>query len=65
MANDQMGQHKMMAMGKGIRGNVTSTSKFARGGNVGVLKSGIPTTPLTDAKRSNGIPGMKKGGKSK
>jgi hypothetical protein len=63
MANDQMGQHKMMAMGKGIRGAVSSTAKFARGG--GVLKSGVPTTPLTDAKRSNGIPGMKKGGKSK
>ena len=48
-------QHKQMAMGEPI--------KMAKGGGVPFLKSGKPTSPLTDAKRANGIPGFKKGGK--
>ena len=63
MANNQITQHKRMAMGQNV-GHGGSTAKFARGG-IANLKSGIPTTPITDAKRANGIPGLKKGGKSK
>lgn len=54
MAND-MNIHKMNAMGKDL--------KMASGGAVPFLKSGKPTSPLTDAKRANGVPGFKKGGK--
>jgi len=50
-------QHKQMAMGQ--KPKVEGSTKFARGG----LAKGIPTSPITDVKRANGIPGMKKGGK--
>ncbi len=49
-------QHKRAAMGDSRVG-------FARGGRV--LKSGVPDTPLEKAKRANGVPGMKTGGKAK
>lgn len=55
MANE-MGQHKMLATGK---------LKFAEGGAVPFLKSGKKDTPLEMAKRSNGVPGFKNGGKVK
>jgi len=55
-------QHKQMAMGQEPRvGGIGAAGKYARGGSV--LKTGIPTSPITDAKRANGVPGMKKGGK--
>lgn len=58
-SNSQISQHKRLAMGEKVG--------FAKGGAVpartGLLKTGTPTSPLTDAKRANGIPGMKKGGK--
>jgi hypothetical protein len=54
-------QHKQMAMGQEPKvGGIGSASKYARGGMV----KGIPTSPITDVKRANGIPGMKKGGKA-
>jgi hypothetical protein len=52
-------QHKQMAMGQTPK--VGAGGNYARGGSV----KGIPTSPITDVKRSNGIPGMKKGGKAK
>ena len=55
MANE-MGQHKMLATGK---------LKLAEGGAVPFLKSGKKDTPLEMAKRSNGVPGFKNGGKVK
>ncbi len=53
-----------MAMGK-------TTQGYANGGSVNgnrgarVLKTGIPDSPIEDAKRRNGVVGMKKGGKAK
>lgn len=51
-------QHKRLAAGEKVG--------FKKGGLVGassgLLKSGKPTSPLTDAKRANGVPGYKKGG---
>jgi hypothetical protein len=63
MANSKVPQHKNLAMGKAVG--------FARGGRVNVtpvgagamVPSGKGSNPLTTAKRNNGIPGMKKGGK--
>ena len=56
----QVSQHKRLAMGEKVG--------FARGGSImptgRALKTGIPDTPLEDAKRANGIPGMKKGGRA-
>jgi hypothetical protein len=37
--------------------------KFKAGGSVMYLKSGKKDSPLETAKRNNGIPGFKKGGK--
>lgn len=65
MAN--VGQHKRMAMGQNVTG-------YARGGSVmskmdisgtsgRLLKSGKPDSPIEKAKRANGVPGMKSGGK--
>lgn len=57
MADKQISQHKRLAMGENVG--------FARGGRVAPqrpLKTGIPDSPLENAKRANGIPGMKKGG---
>ena len=39
--------------------------KKAFGGSIPFLKSGKKDSPLEIAKRSNGIPGFKKGGSSK
>lgn len=52
-----IGQHKAMAMGEKL--------KMAKGGAVPFLKSGKKDSPLETAKRNNGIPGFKKGGKVK
>ena len=68
MKDTDIPQHKRMAMGEKL--------KFARGGAVGMLapqgpantrllRTGIPDTPIENAKRANGIPGLKKGGKAK
>lgn len=65
MSDSQIPQHKRMAMGKGLSSAPSSSAKFAGGGRVGLLKTGIPTGPLTDAKRANGIKGYKAGGKAK
>jgi hypothetical protein len=57
-------QHKQMAMGKMTQG-------YANGGAVNgnrgarLMKTGIPDSPLEDAKRRNGVVGMKKGGRAK
>jgi hypothetical protein len=60
MAKDCVNQHKRMAMGQAPAG-------YARGGVVGAgpmvaPPSGRPRSPLTNARRNNGVPGMKKGG---
>ena len=60
--NSQVNQHHRLAMGENIG---HGSAKFAKGGRVAPLKSGLPTSPVTDAKRANGVPGFKKGGKSK
>ena len=55
-------QHKQMAMGQNPKvGGIGAGGKYAHGGAV----KGIPTSPITDVKRANGIPGMKAGGKAK
>lgn len=64
-------QHKRLAMGDTVRG-------YAKGGMVGMppstpkvavvvapTKQGLPASPMTVAKRDNGVPGMKKGGAAK
>jgi len=63
--DNQISQHKRMAMGKGLSERPREGGRFAKGGSTGELKTGIPTTPITDAKRANGIPGFKKGGSAK
>jgi hypothetical protein len=56
MATKQaLNQHKAIAMGV--------KPAFKGGGAVPFLKSGKKDTPLEAAKRANGIPGFKKGGK--
>ena len=50
--------HKKLAMGK-------SGAKMPKMASGGGLKKGIPTSPITDVKRGNGVPGMKKGGSKK
>lgn len=64
MSSNQIPQHKRMAMGKGMASSPKGGT-FAKGGSVdkALLKTGMPTSPLTDAKRANGIPGIKAGGK--
>jgi hypothetical protein len=60
MAKAPINQHKSMAMGTNPKvGGIGSIDRYARGGSV----KGIPTSPITDVKRGNGIPGIKKGGK--
>jgi len=54
MATSQLGQHKRLAMGESVG--------FAKGGPV-LPPSGKKESPLTVAKRNNGIPGFKAGGK--
>lgn len=59
-SNPLIDQHKRMAMGQDI------TPKFARGGLVDKarqLKTGFGDGPVEMAKRRNGVPGYKKGGK--
>lgn len=59
-------QHKRLAMGDTVKG-------FAKGGSIGLppvmtkpsLKGGLPESPITRAKRDNGVPGMKSGGSTK
>lgn len=53
MKSSSISQHKSMAMGQ----------KLKIGGPV-LLKTGIPDSPMEKAKRDNGVPGMKKGGKA-
>ena len=48
-------QHKRLAMGDTIKG-------YAKGGSIGTMRQHMPTSPVTDAKRANGVPGMKGGG---
>ena len=55
--SDQMGQHKRLAMGKPVNG-------LKMGGAV-TVKTGMKDSPLTMAKRENGVPGFKAGGKVK
>lgn len=57
MATQAIPQHKQMAMG--------IKPAFKSGGAVPFLKSGKPDSPLELAKRSNGVPGFKKGGSTK
>lgn len=62
-------QHKQMAMGT----KTAATKKMARGGAVksarttGIMPQikGQPMDPLEKARRNNGIPGFKAGGKVK
>ncbi len=59
LPSEAIGQHKRMAMGK--------TVGFKSGGLVpstSFLKSGKKDSPLETAKRNNGIPGFKAGGKA-
>lgn len=56
-------QHKRLAMGQPV-------NKMAMGGSVpratpsvGSQMKGAPMNPLTKSRHSNGVPGMKKGGK--
>ena len=51
-------QHKRLAMGDTVKG-------YAKGGVIGTDRMHLPTSPLTDAKRANGVPGMCDGGKMK
>lgn len=62
MGNGPINQHKQMAMGQSLAkgGLVVKPAGSGR-----PLKTGMPDSPITDAKRANGIPGMKKGGKVK
>ena len=57
MASSNVPQHKRLAMGQRVG--------FKDGGSLPapkVLKSGTPMSPITKAKRDNGVPGFKKGG---
>ena len=50
-------QHKQMAMGQKVG--------MKAGGMVKpTVKTGMPDSPMEKAKRANGIPGFKKGGKA-
>jgi hypothetical protein len=64
MASEAVSQHKRMAMNKST-GHVSRVSSFAKGGSTGNLKTGIKENPITVSKMNNGVPGMKKGGKTK
>lgn len=67
--SDAINQHKRMAMGGG--GNSNSNYKVGgtvRGPNVTPVGAPAKTatgggSPLTSARRNNGVPGMNKGGK--
>lgn len=61
--NSLIPQHQRMAMGQSVNGmNRGAGGRFAAGGAV---TRGLPTNPITDSKRGNGVPGMKKGGRGK
>lgn len=71
-----LSQHKLLAMGRGTKSASDAGAsdkggkrEFARGGMVAannrLLKTGIPDSPLENAKRNNGIPGFAKGGAAK
>jgi hypothetical protein len=57
MAERNVSQHKRLAMGEQL-------NKYAPGGMVMPRVKGMPMSPITKMKRNNGVPGMKKGGKS-
>lgn len=57
MSTTKIPQRKRLSMDEGIQ-------KFKSGGSVVYLKSGKPDSPLETAKRNNGIPGFKKGGRA-
>ncbi len=48
-------QHKRLAMGDTVKG-------YAKGGSIGTMRQHMPTSPVTDAKRANGVKGMSSGG---
>lgn len=56
ISNKPVNQHKRLAMGDTVKG-------YAKGGLIGTHKQNLPTNPVTDAKRANGIKGFKGGGK--
>lgn len=57
--------HKALAMGlKPAFKSGGAVKKCAAGGSMPFLKSGKKDSPLENAKRNNGIPGFKKGGKT-
>lgn len=61
ISDSKISQRKRMAMGEGKIG-------FKDGGSLPapkIDKSGVPMSPLTKAKRDNGIPGFKKGGRNR
>lgn len=55
----KVNQHKEMAMGKKVASKSAPVTKMKKGGAV----KGLPSGPLVTAKRMNGIPKMKDGGK--
>lgn len=74
MSSKPINQHKRLAMGDTVKG-------YAKGGSIGVNVAarapvgggdmvpkpgaGRAMSPITVAKRNNGVPGMKKGGTCK
>lgn len=57
MSDSNIPMHKRNAMGQRVG--------FKTGGSVGgvpLRKTGLPDTPQENARRRNGVPGMKKGG---
>lgn len=65
-SNSNISQHKRMAMG--TNPPRAPGGQFAKGGSIPAantnLKTGIPMSPQTKAKMTNGIPGLKKGGRA-
>lgn len=64
MASKDVSQHKRLAMGHDT-GHTSRTKKFAVGGSTNALKTGTGDNPLTESRRANGVPGLKKGGAAK
>lgn len=62
--NKDIPQHKRMAMGDKTAGCYAKGGAVRQSGS-SLLKTGTPDTPLEDAKRANGLVGMKTGGKVK
>ncbi len=58
MKDKLVNRHKLLAMGDTLKG-------YAKGGSIGVpvvVKASATKSPLTAARRNNGIRGMKGGG---